>query len=134
MLSSKSLSPSHDNTKVVNLFHPDFSTPSRRAASLGWEKGLMQPRQFMRRDNLQGSVLGIPLCIDVAMCLRFLFPWLKIRCVDSGGGNETYSKWRLTGTPLQHRKLGPPACSSAESRGVEVIFAQINRPQEKAVT
>ncbi len=42
MLSSKSLLPSHNDAKVVNFFHPDFSTPSHRAASLGWEKGLMQ--------------------------------------------------------------------------------------------
>jgi hypothetical protein len=42
VLPSKSLSPSHNDAKVVNFFHPDFSTPSRRAASLGWEKGLMQ--------------------------------------------------------------------------------------------
>jgi hypothetical protein len=42
VLSSKSLLPSHNNTKVVNSFHPDFSTHSRRDASLGWEKGLMQ--------------------------------------------------------------------------------------------
>ena len=41
VLSSKSLSPSHNDAKVVNFFHPDFSTPSRRAASLGWEKSLM---------------------------------------------------------------------------------------------
>ena len=42
VLSSKSLSPSHNGAKVVNFFHPDFSTPSCRLASLGWEKGLMQ--------------------------------------------------------------------------------------------
>jgi hypothetical protein len=42
VLSSKSLSPSHNDLKVVNFFHPDFSTSTRRAASLGWEKGLMQ--------------------------------------------------------------------------------------------
>jgi hypothetical protein len=48
VLSSKSLSPSHNDTKVVNFFHPDFSAPSRRAASLGWEKGLMHPLPLSR--------------------------------------------------------------------------------------
>jgi hypothetical protein len=64
VLSSKSLLPSHNNAKVVNFFHPDFSTPSRRAASLGWEKGLMHyrtipvnPTTLLSRGNSTSSKL-----------------------------------------------------------------------------
>ena len=49
------------------------------------------PQQFLRRDNLQWSVLSIPPCIDVMLCSRFLF-FPKIRCADVIGGNVTYSK------------------------------------------
>jgi hypothetical protein len=42
VLPRKSLLLLHNNAKVVKFFHPDFSTPSCCAASLGWEKGLMQ--------------------------------------------------------------------------------------------
>jgi hypothetical protein len=38
---SKPLSFFNNDKKVV-LFHPDFSTPSHCAASLGWERHLMQ--------------------------------------------------------------------------------------------
>jgi hypothetical protein len=41
VLTSKSLLLAHDDKKLVNCFHPDFRTPSRCAASLGWTKGLM---------------------------------------------------------------------------------------------
>jgi hypothetical protein len=57
VLSSKSLSPSHNDTKVVNFFHPDFSTPSHRAESLGWEKGLMQAGWDERQSGKKSSGL-----------------------------------------------------------------------------
>ncbi len=60
VLSSKPLSPSHNDAKVVNFFHPDFSTPSRCAASLGWEKGLLHfwcKKPFQRCKNFNCSVI-----------------------------------------------------------------------------
>ncbi len=41
----------------------------------------MIPQQFLRRDNLQRTILRIPACIDVTLCSCFLFFMSKITCV-----------------------------------------------------
>ncbi len=65
VLASKSLSLLHKDAKVV-LFHPDFNTPSCRAASLGWEKRLvhyctipLHPTMSTTRGNSASSKFEI---------------------------------------------------------------------------